>query len=153
MRFFTIRHWDIAYDLSGYNPQLDGYKEDERELDRWNKGNDPCIYMYDSLPLCIYEHYIRTSLTKLPPALICLELEVPDGSCEVFGVDALPPDWRNESQRGALQQFGSSILRAKRTLVAGFPSFEVPGEKNYLLNPKHELIGEVKFIGVRKCNY
>ncbi|WP_343701121.1 RES family NAD+ phosphorylase [Chitinophaga sp.] len=143
MRLFKLGHWEEAYDLKG------AYLESGR----WNLAADSCIYVFDSWPLCILESNIYAATGKLPPTMVISELDVPDGSCELFDEESLPPHWREEPRPPAALEFGSAVLQAGRTLVVGFPSIYWPGQKNYLLNPKHELMKEVSIVKVDKCSY
>ena len=143
MELFKLGHRDDAFDL----------KAADEENGRWNHMGDSCIYVCDSWPLCILESNIYAATGKLPPTMVMAVLDVPDGSCELFAPEDLPPGWREEPRPKAARDFGSAILREARTLVVGFPSIYWPGQKNYLLNPRHPLMKEVSVKRIEKCGY
>ncbi len=143
MELFKLGHREDAFDLKGA----------DMENGRWNYADDHCIYVFDSWPLCILESNIYTTTGKLPPTMVISVLDVPDGSCMQFGEDSLPPGWRNEPRPKACLDLGSAALRAAGALLLEFPSLYWPGQKNYLLNPRHDLMKEVSIIRIEKCSY
>jgi RES domain-containing protein len=116
---------------------------------RWHTQGHEIIYTSASMSLCLLEVFKIQPLTLLPLNTCGIELLVPDNSIEVFDGTNLAKGWNNPARYFTeLQQFGDKWLMEKRTLLLKVPSAVVPCEYNYLLNPLHKLINDVKINNI-----
>ncbi|MCF8208876.1 MAG: RES family NAD+ phosphorylase [Rhodoferax sp.] len=103
---------------------------------RWNRVGQPVVYTAQSRSLALLEMLVQDEPLRAHYVLIPLHL--PGGvSTETLDRRALPPQWRTDAGRGALQTLGGEWLRQKRCCVLAVPSAVVPAEFNFLINPLH----------------
>ena len=64
---------------------------------------------------------------------------------EVFRAGALPKDWMTEPPPPSLQGIGASWIASRSSVILAVPSVIVPGERNYLISPRHRDFSKLKF--------
>ena len=74
-------------------------------------------------------------------------MEIPDELVEVLDESKLPSTWCADETTAATQVIGDAWVRSQRTAVLAVPSVVTPGERNYLLNPSHPRISEIRIAG------
>jgi RES domain-containing protein len=139
----------IVYRLSKstYASDLSG-KGAERTGGRWNSKGVPVIYTASSRALCTTEIAVHVPLGIVPVDFVLTTIEIPDKFIYTEPEMAdLGPNWRTFPYSGATQKFGDQFVKGKEFLVMKVPSAVVQGDFNYLVNPLHEGIHEVKIIG------
>ncbi|MGX5820780.1 RES family NAD+ phosphorylase [Chitinophaga lutea] len=142
MKLFRLCNWEDAYDLSGL-----------AENGRWNTKEDPCIYAFESVALCILENHFHRMFGEIPANMLQVEYEVPDSSIRYFEEEQLPVGWRSFPRQAHVRSFGSAILRRAETLLLAFPSVHWRGQVNYIINARHPLMAEVKILSASKIHY
>ena len=125
-RITTRRFVDTAF--SGEGARLFG--------GRWNRPGQSVIYTAESRSLALLEMLVQDD--PLRANYVLIPAHVPDTvSREQVDINALPTDWRNQSERIHLQALGTHWLRESRSCVLVVPSAVVPAELNFLINPLH----------------
>jgi RES domain-containing protein len=104
---------------------------------KWNRKGVPLIYLSSSLSLCGWEIFVhlgsQISDRRLETLFAVVPVEFPDWCVETldFGMKA----W--EADHAVTQEIGENWIQQKRSLLLQVPSFVIPIESNYLLNPNH----------------
>jgi RES domain-containing protein len=144
MLLYRIAKCQYAHDLSGTGARLYG--------GRWNSIGRPIVYMASSRALAVLE-----VLVHLPPALIpndfCqVTFEVPDDVDEL-DANMLPPNWQEYPEPSVLKTMGDAFIKDNRHLLLKVPSAVVTQEYNYLLNPAHAGMQEVRLVNNEPFNF
>jgi RES domain-containing protein len=111
------------------------------------------VYLGGTLSLAALETFVHLTAEDARLRLVAFEVVVPDDvPIDVFGLDALPHDWRDEPPPDSTKALGTAWARSGRTALAEVPSVIVPEETNLLLVPGHPdsarlLIGPPKPFG------
>lgn len=97
------------------------------------------------MSLAALEYFVHLDARQAPEDLVALPTDIPDGVSRTrLGAGALPRNWRRYPAPEALADLGSRWVAEGSTAVLIVPSVVVPGESNYLLNPRHP-----EFTGIR----
>jgi RES domain-containing protein len=139
MLVYRIGRTKFAHDLSGEGARLHG--------GRWNPKGTPCVYTASSISLAILEISVNTSLDDIPRALSLTTIRIPDDVFEVK-IDDLPGNWSQYPAPSSTREFGGRLLHEARHLSFRLPSSVISREFNYIMNPLHPLMKQVKIISV-----
>ena len=104
---------------------------------RWNPVGVPMVYASEHESLAALEvrvHIDKTSMRKLYKSFA---FHFEEGLLEVFPTSGLPQDWKQEPPPSSLQSTGGDWVRSRRSVILAVPSVIIPGERNYLINPRH----------------
>lgn len=111
---------------------------------RWHHAGTRVVYCSESRALAALEQLVHLHRNKLPPNLVSLPVEVPDGlAIREVRTDDLPAAWRRQPGPLELRDMGSRWVESGETVVLRVPSAVVPGEHNLLLNPRHPDFGRL----------
>lgn len=115
---------------------------------RWNLQGTRMVYLASSPSLCVLETLAHVNPTEFGERKL-LELDLPETSIEDVS-EALFIQLLRDAPKGDLEQttreYGSRWAKEKRSLLLRVPSIVVPLEKNFLLNPLHNLSGAVRVV-------
>lgn len=79
--------------------------------------------------------------------MIAIPAEIPEGAIERLedlpGF-RLPRAWRAYPAPRALAELGAAWIRAGRRPVLSVPSAVIPEERNYLIDSRHRLFGQIR---------
>ena len=103
---------------------------------RWNRRGTAVVYCSGSLSLAVVEALVHLGAADFPTELVAFRVEIPD-TLRVERLSTLPRFWQRPLPPDAAQSIGSSWVERCRSAVLEVPSAAVPGEHNYLLNPRH----------------
>jgi RES domain-containing protein len=138
----------IVYRLSkaSYKNDLSG-KGAERAGGRWNSKGISMLYTGESRALCTAELAVHLPLGIVPKDYFMVSMEYPD-SVDILAIDEkqLPADWKSFPHPHSTQEIGNRFISEGRYLVMRVPSAVVQGDHNYLFNPFHPHITELKII-------
>ena len=133
MRVFRIeREKYLESTLSGLGAaQTDGF--------RWNSLNTRLVYTCESRALATLEVSVHLDLSEdLPRDRYYVEIDIPD---EVefleLGTGDLPESWASKPPSRQTQYIGDDFVNENSAAVLKVPSYIVPFEYNYLINPSH----------------
>ncbi len=140
----------IVYRLSAqaYSKDLSGYGA-EKSGGRWNSKGLPVLYTAASRALAVVEIAVHTPLGIIPVNYFLTIIEVPDDA-EIIKINIadLPPNWNRNPFIKATQSIGDKFIRGNTALILQVPSACVPGDHNYLINPRHP---DFKNVGVKSA--
>jgi len=129
-----------------YSPDWNG-KGAEIIGRRWNSKGIPMIYTSSSRALCTAELAVHLPLGKVPQGFELLTVSIPDDIIftEIRMKD-LPTGWKSFPYITATQQIGDQFIQQNKFQVMKVPSAVIPGDFNYLLNPRHPGFGRIEII-------
>ena len=114
---------------------------------RWNSKGTALVYTAESRALCVAEVAVHVPVGIIPKDFFLVTLEIPDNAIEEIDFKDLPEDWNAFPHPISTQQYGDAFVQAGKVLALKVPSVVVPGDFNYLLNPDHQLMQKVSFVG------
>ena len=97
---------------------------------RWNAPGTPVVYTAGSVSLAVLENLVHMARQDYPTGYVVVQATIPD-SIQISKVES------NREFVEETRQAGDSWLASHRSSVLEVPSFVVPGESNYLVNPLH----------------
>ena len=147
MEFYRITQKLYADDLSGNGSRLFG--------GRWNSEGNYALYTAASRSLALLE-----TLAHVPANLIgnktymLVTVSIPDkATMEILEMKDLPINWDSLEIQHITQQLGDKFLKEKKKLILCAPSVLMPEEYNYILNPLHSAMKQVKIIHEREIRF
>ncbi len=147
MELYRITQQQYAEDLSGDGAKLFG--------GRWNSEGFSALYTSSSRSLALLETLAHTPAKMFDVRVYHLiTLSVPDDlSTQIILVSYLFPDWDAPDIRPFTRKTGDAFLSEQKSLMLGVPSVMMPEELNYLINPLHKNIKQVKIVSQRKIYF
>ncbi|HPL63042.1 MAG TPA: RES family NAD+ phosphorylase [Syntrophales bacterium] len=146
MILYRVAKLNYIKDLTGTGPRIAG--------SRWSPAGIPVIYTAESRALAAMEFYAHMKSTIPFPAVRVAGIKVPDkASLRILDVSSLPPDWKKYPAPEVLQEYGKRWVDSGKELLLQVPSVLVPHEFNYLINPDHPDMKDVKIISVEELDY
>jgi RES domain-containing protein len=105
---------------------------------RWNSAGRPAIYCSQSLALAVLEIVVHavTPAERADPR-VWFELTLPRTALLTLPLKQLPTGWDDPRPHPATAALGDAWPRGERSVALRVPSSLVPGEWNYVLNPRH----------------
>jgi len=105
---------------------------------RWHHAGTPVVYTSESRALAALEQLVHLHRNRLPPHFVCFAVDVPDRlAVAEVRVQDLPRRWRRHPGPPELRDLGTRWAEAGGSVCLKVPSAVVPGEHNFLLNPRH----------------
>ncbi len=105
---------------------------------RWHQAGTPVVYCSDSRALAALEQLVHLHRNWLPPHFVGFGLEIPDNlAISKVRTQDLPAMWRRHPGPPELRDIGTRWIKSGETVALRVPSAVVPGEHNFLLNPRH----------------
>ena len=104
---------------------------------RWNAIGTPLVYAAESKSLAALEMLVHVDAAELLEAYLCIPVRFDRRLARALGFDSLPADWRAPLPPSSTQAIGDQWAASGVSAVLEVPSVLVPGESNYLLNPRH----------------
>jgi RES domain-containing protein len=112
---------------------------------RWNSKGHAVIYTAGSRALSLIEALAHMERPPVPN--FCrVRIFIPDDSIITYPVAKLPEGWQRNPAPDVLKTIGDTFIRQGKTLALQLPSAIVPDEFNYLINPMHARIAEVRIL-------
>ena len=90
---------------------------------------------------------MHLSPEEAPGDLVAVPADIPAGaieSLEDLPGSRLPRNWRAYPAPIALADLGAAWILAGRRAVLSVPSVVIPAERNYLIDPRHRMFGQVR---------
>lgn len=103
---------------------------------RWNSLGTPVVYTSATLSLAALENLVHLT----PPVRFvfsAIPVDFDDTFVEVVDPAGLPSHWREKPPSSFTMEIGDLWVRESRSAVMKLPSALIPGESNFLLNPRH----------------
>lgn len=106
---------------------------------RWNSVGIPVVYTSEHLSLCLLEQLVHLSINTIPVNWVALKIEIPD---KINGEEMTSlPKTDLEAKR-----IGDSWIQSNKSLFLKVPSSIIQTEHNFLINPAHPHMREIKII-------
>jgi RES domain-containing protein len=104
---------------------------------RWNTPGTAIIYTAQSQALAVLEILVHLDSPELLKAYVLFEVSMEESLVVDLDRSALPKNWRSEPPPARVQAMGDAWVESADSVVLRVPSVIVPGESNFLLNPRH----------------
>jgi RES domain-containing protein len=112
---------------------------------RWHTKGHEMIYTSQALSLCLWEIFKIHNLQVIPKDIMGITIDIPDDLIVPAPQNLFKDGWNRPGIYNAeIQGFGDKWLSEKRALVLEVPSAVVPGDKNYLINPNHQDMHQIR---------
>jgi RES domain-containing protein len=135
----------FANDLSGLGAEKVG--------GRWNSPGRAMIYTSASRALSLAEIAVRIPMGNIPDDYSLITLYIPPGSTFTIQSKDLSPDWKKIPPSRSTRILGDQFIDDKKYLTMKVPSVIVQGEFNFLLNPRHKGMKDVKIISIEPFQF
>lgn len=141
MIVYRLTRGKYALDLSGTGASMFGY--------RWNSKGVKAVYTASSRALAMAEVLVHLPLDFLPEDYVMLEIEIPKG-IKIDEIDGsqLKENWNSFPHPVENQEIGDVFLLNNKVCVLKVPSAVVKGDFNYLLNPNHLDMENIRVVEV-----
>jgi RES domain-containing protein len=111
---------------------------------RWNSVDVAMVYASEHQSLAALEVRVHIDATRHLGKYKCFGFHFDERLMEKFRSNLLPGNWREEPPPPALQQIGDDWVRSEKSVILAVPSAIIPGELNYLINPRHPNFSKLK---------
>lgn len=137
----------IVYRLSRskYATTLDG-RGAELAGGRWNSRGIPVVYTGENISLCMAEVAVHLPLGILPLDYRIVTIDIPDNEICTIPKAELSAYRIHNIPLEDTRRIGDRFFTKEAGLILKVPSIVVQGEFNFLINPRHHGIKEVKII-------
>jgi len=107
---------------------------------RWNLAGTSIVYSSATESLAFLELFVNVStitLRSLSRDFDSVEARLTSDAIYEVKLESLPRDWRQLIPSRSTQELGTQWMNEMKYLAIAVPSTIFPGERNYLINPKH----------------
>lgn len=112
---------------------------------RWHHAGTAVVYCSESRALAALEQLVHLHRNRLPPHFVCFGVEIPHGvAIRELRVEELPAEWRRQPAPAELRDIGTRWAGSNEAVALQVPSAVVPGEYNFLVNPRHPDFGRLE---------
>jgi RES domain-containing protein len=126
-RIYKRKHAKAAF--TGHGARLYG--------GRWNTRGVAMIYTSGSRALASLEMLVHLETPEALKHYMICAVTFNGSLVQPLDLKLLPANWRHDPAPFKLQQLGDNWITSGKSPVLQVPSAIVPGENNYLLNPRH----------------
>ena len=95
------------------------------------------IYAAQSQSLAVLEMLVHLGSADILKRYVLFEVEIDDSCIVNVNKKKLPRNWKTDPVPGKVQAIGDAWVAAGSSAVLRVPSALIPGESNFLLNPRH----------------
>jgi RES domain-containing protein len=111
---------------------------------RWHHAGTAVVYCSESRALAALEQLVHLHRNRLPPHFVCFGVTIPVGiAIRDVRIEDLPAEWRYQPAPLELRDIGTRWAESGETVVLQVPSAVVPGEHNFLVNPRQPDFGRL----------
>jgi RES domain-containing protein len=111
---------------------------------RWNSAGVPVVYCSESLALAALEILVHAQPAVLRDKWRAFRANWSSAMMTTTELNKLPKGWNAQPPGAASKRIGDEWVKSGHSAVLALPSVIIPGEKTYLLNPKHRDFGKIK---------
>lgn len=147
MEAYRIAQEPYAEDLSGNGSRLFG--------GRWNSEGYYALYTSANRSLALLETLAHVQAKFFSnKKYILVTVLIPDKpSIKILRQKDLPTNWDALDIFQVTQKIGDHFLEEQKDLILQVPSVLMPEEYNYVINPLHPTMKQVKIIGQRQIEF
>ena len=110
---------------------------------RFNSVGTPIVYTAESLSLATLELLTKINERRRLKNRVCIPVTFGEEHVLARDENDLPEGWDERPYGPVSQKVGDKWVRSSESLVLRVSSVVLPHEHNYLLNPRHPLVGEL----------
>jgi RES domain-containing protein len=110
---------------------------------RWNSPGVPVVYVAESQSLAVLEVLVHLDAPALLEKYVFLEADFNASLVIDLDRSSVPKNWQSDPVPEAIQAIGDRWILSGDSAVLRVPSVLVPGESNFLLNPRHPDFGNI----------
>jgi RES domain-containing protein len=110
---------------------------------RWNSPGVPVVYVAESQSLAVLEVLVHLDAPALLEKYVFLEVDFDASLVIDLDRSSLSKNWQSDPVPEAIQAIGDWWVLSGDSAVLRVPSVLVPGESNFLLNPRHPDFGKI----------
>ncbi len=141
MQVFRLSKLAYSKELSGKGAAKFG--------NRWNSKGVEVIYVAESRALAMAEVAVHLTLATLPSDFMMCEIEIPPSiSILSFDEKKLGDNWNAFPHNRETQVIGDNFIQSNTHCMLKVPSAVVKGDYNYIINPYHNDMAQIKIISV-----
>ena len=107
---------------------------------RWNPRGLPVVYTSATLSLAALEFLVHLSGPQDAPEMVCFRIEF---DSRLVTEARLPKNWLDLKLHHT-RALGRAWIEKASSPVLQVPSFVIPSERNFVLNPEHSAFGRIK---------
>ncbi|VGO22495.1 RES family NAD+ phosphorylase [Pontiella sulfatireligans] len=111
---------------------------------RWNSIGRPVVYAAESKALAALEILVHIIDDSLMDEYLCIPVRFDPRLAKLLDLKSLPDDWRKTPPGASTQGLGDAWVADNLSVVLEVPSVLIPGESNYLINPRHPNFGKLQ---------
>ncbi len=111
---------------------------------RWNSVGIPVVYAAESKALAALEILVHVDMAELMDDYLCIPVQFDRRLAKSLDLQTLPDHWRDPRASASTRDIGDAWVARKSSVVLEVPSVLIPGESNYLINPRHSNFGKLK---------
>ena len=104
---------------------------------RWNSKGTPMVYTAGSQALAVLELLVHLEDSDLLKHYRLIPVTFDNAMVKVLDLKTLPTNWNRRPTPTSVRALGDAWIASGDSAVLQVPSVVVPGENNYLLNPRH----------------
>jgi RES domain-containing protein len=147
MEVYRIAQELYADDLSGNGSRLFG--------GRWNSEGYFAVYTSANRSLALLETLAHVQAKFFRnKKYILVTVSIPDKpSIKILRQKELPGDWNALDVFQVTQKIGDHFLEEQKNLILQVPSVLMQEEHNYVINPLHPAIKQVKIVHQRRMEF
>jgi RES domain-containing protein len=140
MIVFRLSATIYASDLSGRGAEQAG--------GRWNNKGTALVYTSESRALAMLEVAVHLPLGIMARDYSLITIQLPEEPVSSIYESSLPPDWKAWPPPVSTRSIGEQFVKKADHLILKVPSALVPGEFNFLINPKHPKASALKILSI-----
>ena len=111
---------------------------------RWNSIGTSVAYAAESKALAALEIMVHMDGDYLMDEYLCIPVHFDTRLVRNLDLRSLPGNWRETPPSYSTQRMGDAWVAATRSVILEVPGVLIPGESNYLINPRHRNFGKLK---------
>jgi RES domain-containing protein len=104
---------------------------------RWSNPGTAIVYTAQSQSLAALEILVHLESSELLEKYVLFEVEIDRSLIAQLEPSRLPRNWRADPSPAQVRALGDEWAQAATSAALQVPSALVPGESNFLLNPRH----------------
>lgn len=146
MTVYRLSSGKYKTDLSGKGAEISG--------GRWNSKGVAMLYTAQSRALAFAEVAMHIPYGIMPKDYHLISIHIPDTATILdMMLQEMPADWRSNPHSDSTQKIGDQFIAEAKFLVLRVPSAVVPGDYNYLINPRHPQSIDVKVLNTETFEF
>jgi len=111
---------------------------------RWNSIGSSVVYAAESKALAALEILVHMDDDCLMDEYLCIPIRLDTRLARHLDMKSLPENWRKMPPSTSTQSLGDAWAAESLSAVLVVPSVLIPGESNYLFNPRHPNFGKLR---------